>query len=198
MLLDEMDPGDPRREVLEKIETQSRRASAIANSLLNLARPERTGFEELSLNDAVRDTLGLFEPQVKGRGIRLTTELDPGLPPVRGHKGKMQQVLLNLLLNARDAVGDGGRITVRTTPAGDRVALEVTDDGAGIAEEDLHRIFDPFFTTKGRGRGTGLGLSITYGIVQEHDGEIAVESSPGEFTRFRVEIPAARSARAFA
>ena len=198
MLLEEMDPGDPRREILEKIEIQSRRASSIANSLLNLARPESAPLEELSLNDAVREVLPLFEPQLRGRAIRIEASLDPALPPVRGQKGKMQQVLLNLLLNARDAVGEEGRISVSTRCVDGRVVLEVQDDGVGIAEEDLPRIFDPFFTTKGRGHGTGLGLSISHGIVQEHEGEMAVESFPGEFTRFRVELPASPVAQALA
>ncbi len=198
MLLEDLDSDDPRREILEKIEAQSARASAIANSLLDLAGPARGAFEEISLNDAVRDVLALFEPQLKGRSIRIETDLAPDLPIVRGHRGKMQQVLLNLLLNARDAVGSDGRIVVRTTHGGGRVQLEVVDDGVGIAEEDLPLIFDPFFTTKGRGRGTGLGLSITHGIVAEHDGGMTVESTPGESTRFRVELPSAHPARALA
>ena len=87
---------------------------------------------------------------------------------------------------------------MRTARTGERVILEVVDDGVGIAEEDLPRIFDPFFTTKGRGKGTGLGLSISYGIVREHDGAMQAESVPGEFTRFRIELPAHKPVRAFA
>jgi len=198
LLLDDMAPDDPRRETLEKIETQTRRVSTIANSLLNLARPERTTFESLPLNDAVREVLRLFEPQIREKRIELHVALSDELPDVRGHRGKLQQVLLNLLSNAQDAVLGGGRISVRTVHAGGRVALEVTDDGIGIAESDLPRIFDPFFTTKGRGKGTGLGLSISYGIVREHDGTMQVESVPGEFTRFRVELPVHKPARAMA
>ncbi|HZN54194.1 MAG TPA: ATP-binding protein [Candidatus Polarisedimenticolaceae bacterium] len=198
LLLEEMALDDPRRETLTKIETQTRRASTIANSLLNLARPERSTFETLALNDAVQEVLKLFEPQIRGRRIVLHPELAPQLPEVRGHRGKLQQVLLNLLSNARDAVEGGGRIAVRTVRSGERVVLEVVDDGVGIAEEDLPRIFDPFFTTKGRGKGTGLGLAISYGIVREHDGAMQVESVPGEFTRFRVELPAHKPARALA
>lgn len=189
MLLEEMPDDDPRRDILRKIEEQSLRASKIANSLLNLSRPEDAAFEALDLNEAVREVMRLFEPQIRGRGIRLEADLAPDLPPVPGHRGKIQQVLLNLLLNARDAVAGDGRIAVATSSRGDRVTLEVLDDGAGIAEEDLPRVFDPFFTTKGRGKGTGLGLSISYGIVREHDGEILVDSVPGERTRFRVELP---------
>ncbi len=198
MLLEEMSPDDPRRAILEKIEAQSRRASSIANSLLNFARPERSVYEDLSLNDTVTEVLRLFDPKIRERGIRVETSLAADLPRVHGHKGKIQQVLLNLLLNAWDAVEDGGRVVVSTEVRAGAVVLQVVDDGVGIAEEDLPRIFDPFFTTKGRGKGTGLGLSISYGIVREHDGEMSAESVPGEWTRFRVEFPEVRPAEALA
>jgi PAS domain S-box-containing protein len=191
--------GGPRRDLLTKIEAQTRRASEIANSLLNLARPERIPFEALDVNAAVREVLALFAPQVRGGGVRLEARLEEGLPPVHGHRGKLQQLLLNLLLNARDAVGQQGNITVSTRlPGGaERIVIEVADDGVGISEDDLPRIFDPFFTTKGRGKGTGLGLSISYGIVREHRGEIRAERAGG-WTRFRVELPAVGQARAMA
>jgi signal transduction histidine kinase len=149
------------------------------------------------LNDAVREVLRLFEPQIRDKRIVLQVELLEELPEVHGHRGKLQQVLLNLLSNAKDAVEGGGRIGVRTVLRDDRIVLEVDDDGIGIAEHDLAQIFDPFFTTKGRGKGTGLGLSISYGIVREHDGAMFVESTPGEFTRFRVELPVPATAAAF-
>jgi len=196
LLLEELAPEDPRRELLRKIDDQTRRASDIANSLLDLAHPERVALESIDLNALVEDTLRLFDSHVRGRGIEMDADLEDALPRVRGHRGKIQQVLLNLLINARDAVGEGGRVVVRTLDEGDAAALEVVDDGAGIAEEDLPRIFDPFFTTKGRGRGTGLGLSICYGIVREHGGEIRVESEPGTRTSFRVELPAVGPAAA--
>jgi PAS domain S-box-containing protein len=198
ILLEEMSPDDPRRQTLEKIEVQTRRASSIANSLLNLARPERSAFENLALNEAVHEVIKLFEPQIRDKKITLQADLGDDVAEVRGHRGKLQQVLLNLLSNARDAVEGGGHITVRTARHGERILLEVLDDGVGIADDDLPHIFDPFFTTKGRGKGTGLGLSISYGIVREHDGAMQVESVPGEFTRFRVELPVHRPARAFA
>jgi len=198
ILLEDLEADDPRRGTLEKIEAQTRRASSIANSLLNLARPERSAFEMLPLNDAVHEVVKLFEPQIRDKKITLRADLGTDLPDVRGHRGKLQQVLLNLLSNARDAVEGGGHITVRTARRDERVVLEVTDDGVGIADEDLPHIFDPFFTTKGRGKGTGLGLSISYGIVREHDGAMHVESVPGEFTRFRVDLPVHRPAQALA
>ena len=198
MLLDDVPEGDLRRALLEKIEAQTRRASGIANSLLNLARPERDTFERFDLNEAVAEILRLFEPQVRGRGIRVESELGAGLPSVLGNRSKIQQVFLNLLMNARDAVDGEGSIRVSSGLAGDRAVVEVVDDGRGIAEDDLPRVFDPFFTTKTRGKGTGLGLSISYGIVREHDGEMHVDSVPGRFTRFRVELPVPRSAIASA
>jgi two-component system NtrC family sensor kinase len=152
----------------------------------------------LDVNATVQEVLQLFEPQVRGSDIQLRTQIDDRSMLIRGHKGKLQQVLLNLLINARDAVDNGGVITLMTRRRDDKVIIEVMDDGSGIADEDLPRIFDPFFTTKGRAKGTGLGLAITYGIVREHGGEIQVESSPSEFTRFRVELPYGSSAQALA
>jgi PAS domain S-box-containing protein len=198
MLLEECAADDPRREPLEKIELQANRAAEITGSLLNLARPEETGIERVECEGTIREVVQLFEPQIRGRGIDLELDIESGLPAIRGDKGKLQQVLLNLLMNARDAVHSGGTIKLSGRASDGKVEMLVEDNGIGIAEEDLGSIFDPFFTTKGRGRGTGLGLSITYGIVQEHGGEIHVESQPGEFTRFRVEFPVSPDARATA
>ncbi|HXV77377.1 MAG TPA: ATP-binding protein, partial [Candidatus Polarisedimenticolaceae bacterium] len=197
LLMDELDPDDRRRAVLEKIEQQTQRAAGITGSLLNLARPANTAAEPIDVNRLIGEVIQLFEPQVRRTGIRLTTSLSDGLPRIAGNRGKLQQVVLNLLINARDALGQRGTIAVATRGvAGGGVAIDVTDDGPGIADDDLPRIFDPFFTTKGRSKGTGLGLSISYGIVREHDGQIHVESRPDRFTRFRVELPAIRSAEA--
>ncbi len=198
LLLEDLPDDDPRRKTLGKIESQTQRAARIVNSLLNLSRPEETEFEVISLNETVRETLQLFEPQFRGRELRIETVLSEASTDVLGNKGKVQQVLLNLLINARDAVGPGGRIRVTTERWRNRVIAEIEDDGVGIAADDLPRIFDPFFTTKGRGKGTGLGLSISYGIVQEHSGELSVDSRPGSFTRFRLEFPAFASVGATA
>jgi PAS domain S-box-containing protein len=194
MLQEETADGHPWRPVLAKIEAQTRRASGIANSLLDLARPERRSFEPLDWNETVREAVQLAEPSLRGGDVRLDLDLGPDPLPVTGHRGKLQQVVLNLLLNARDAVGESGRIRIATRSVGDRAVLEVADDGVGIAEEDLPRIFDPFFTTKARSKGTGLGLSISYGIVRDHGGRIEAASGEGG-TRFTVTLPAARRAR---
>jgi len=116
------------------------------------------------------------------------------LPTVLGSTTRLQQVFLNLLMNARDAMPGGGMLEVRTTAHNGSVEVELTDNGAGIAPEHLHKIFDPFFTTKPTGRGTGLGLSVSYGIIKEHAGKVDVKSTPGKGTSFRLEFPAARKA----
>jgi len=181
--------GVPRRELLEKIEQQTERATGITRSLLNLARPEETVFEALDLNEAVSGVVQLFEPQIRRGPVELSLELSQRPLRVRGSKGKLQQVLLNLLMNARDAVGASGKIRVCTRFQEGLALLQVIDDGMGIPEDDLPRIFDPFFTTKSRGKGTGLGLSISFGIVEEHGGRLQALSSPGEMTQFCVELP---------
>jgi two-component system NtrC family sensor kinase len=191
LLLEECTPHDPRRNLLDKIEAQARRASKITHSMLHLARPENTEFELLDLNALVGEVLQLFMPQIRGANLALNVDLGEGLPQLLGHKAKLQQVLLNLLINSRDAIGDSGTISLETSCENGRIRMEIVDDGVGIADEDLSRVFDPFFTTKGRGKGTGLGLAVTHGIVREHDGQINVECRPGVYTRFRVELPVA-------
>jgi len=146
------------------------------------------------LNRVIRETLVLVEHQLDQAGIRVELDLDAPLGPVLGHPGKLQQVFLNLFLNARDAMEAGGVLEVRGRSQGQSVRVEVRDTGPGIAPENLHRVFDPFFTTKAVRRGTGLGLSVTYGIVREHGGQIEVESRPGEGACFRLEFPLARKA----
>ncbi len=111
---------------------------------------------------------------------------------MKGNAGKLQQVFLNLFLNARDAMENGGMLAVRTWSEEGFARVDVADSGQGIAPENMARIYDPFFTTKGAKKGTGLGLSITYGIVREHGGAIEVDSRPGAGTRFHVELPLAR------
>ncbi|HVV46828.1 MAG TPA: ATP-binding protein, partial [Bryobacteraceae bacterium] len=127
-------------------------------------------------------------------GIEVRTTFDPHLDPVKGNPGKLQQVFLNLFLNAKDAMDPQGVLEV-TTRAGENGAIvEVADNGHGIAPEHLSRIYDPFFTTKSAKKGTGLGLSVTYGIIQEHHGAIEAISRPGEGTCFHLEFPATTKA----
>ena len=125
--------------------------------------------------------------------IEIVRDYGENVPDAYGNAGKLQQVFTNLLLNARDAIPDGGRITVSTGIADDgSLIAEISDTGIGIAPENVAKIYDPFYTTKGVGQGTGLGLAVSYGIIQEHAGRISVDSEPGHGTTFRITLPSAR------
>jgi two-component system, NtrC family, sensor kinase len=181
--------------VLDKITQQSFRAAEIANGLLNFSRTSTTEFRSTDLNQVIRDTLSLLEHQFKTAQILVDLDLTGDLPPIHGNQGKLQQVFLNLLLNAKEAMPGGGRLRVATLVNGHVEAL-VSDSGSGIAPEHLKRIYDPFFTTKtrpGDKRGTGLGLAVSYGIIQEHAGKIHVESAVGSGTTFHLEFPLIRN-----
>jgi signal transduction histidine kinase len=186
--------SDPQKAgLLEKITKQTFRASEIVNNLLNFSRTSGTELTEISLNKVIADTLALLDHQLKVAHIQVQTELNENLPLIQGNAGRLQQVFLNLFLNAKDAMAGGGVLNVSTLN-GEFVTVRVSDTGSGIAQEHIHRIYDPFFTTKtlpgeGQNRGTGLGLSITYGIIQEHAGNIRVESRPGEGTTFTLDFP---------
>ena len=189
--------GDSQKSlILEKIAKQTFRASEIVNSLLNFSRTSTTSLGDVNLNRVIQETLSLLEHQLQKSGIAVETGLDPNLPPIHGNSGKLQQVFLNLFLNARDAMPAGGRLEVRTWRGASGARIEVADTGQGIAPEHVHRIYDPFFTTKAARKGTGLGLSVTYGIIQEHGGSIEVSNGRDGGARFRIELPFAMSASA--
>jgi PAS domain S-box-containing protein len=194
MLAKEMPDGDPRHSIIEKIVKQTFRASEIVNNLLNFSRTGAGELADVDLNRLVEETLSLVAHPLKTSQIRVVKQLSDGLPPVRGSANKLQQVFLNLFLNARDAMPTGGMLEVRTAAHNGSVEIEVVDTGNGIPREHIHKIFDPFFTTKATGRGTGLGLSVSYGIIKEHAGRIDVRSTPGRGTSFHVEFPAVRKA----
>jgi PAS domain S-box-containing protein len=192
--------ADPKlTALLDKITRQTFRASEIVNSLLNFSRTSATEFTDVNLNKVVAETLTLLEHQLKTSQIKIDTSFYEDLPTIHGNAGKLQQVFLNLFLNARDAMaGKGGKLHISTSN-GTSVLVSITDTGTGIAPEHINRIYDPFFTTKnapreGQARGTGLGLAVTYGIIQEHAGKIRVDSSPGKGTTFHLEFPLIRKA----
>ncbi|HWP84202.1 MAG TPA: ATP-binding protein, partial [Terriglobia bacterium] len=194
MLAQQLPPGDQKAKVVEKIIRQTFRAAEIVNSLLNFSRTKGTALGPVDLNKVIAETLLLLEHPFQAAQIVVETHLEPGLPLVHGNADKLQQVFLNLFLNAKDAMPQGGQLRITTWTEQARVRIEVRDNGVGIAPEHLPRIYDPFFTTKGPGRGTGLGLAVSYGIVQEHSGKISAESRPGLGTRFELEFPALRKA----
>jgi len=193
MLAKQLQSDPQKAAVLDKIIKQTFRASEIVNNLLNFSRTTGTELTEISLNKVITDTLALLEHQFKVGRIQVQTELNEKLPLISGNAGRLQQVFLNLFLNAKDAMSGGGVLNVATLN-GEFVSVRVSDTGSGIAQENIQRIYDPFFTTKtspaeGQNRGTGLGLSVTYGIIQEHAGQIRVESRPGEGTTFTLDFP---------
>ncbi len=194
MLAKQMPEGDPRHSIIEKIVKQTFRASEIVNNLLNFSRTGLAEAGDVDVNRVVEETLSLMAHPLKISHIQVVKQLGEPLPPVRGSANKLQQVFLNLFLNARDAMPGGGMLEVRTAAHNGTVEIEVADTGAGIAREHINRIFDPFFTTKPNGRGTGLGLSVSYGIIKEHAGKIDVRSAPGKGTSFHLELPAVRKA----
>jgi PAS domain S-box-containing protein len=197
MLTKHMRDDERLATVLEKITQQTFRASEIVNGLLNFSRTSGTEFTSVDLNELLRDTVTLLEHQFKTSQIRVETNLDPHLSRIHGNQGKLQQVILNLMLNAKDAMFGTPNATLKiaTFNGAGRVLMRIQDSGAGIEGEHLHRIYDPFFTTKtkpqaGEHKGTGLGLAVTYGIMQEHAGKIHVESELGVGTAFQLEFPA--------
>ena len=196
MLSKQLQGDEQKGGLLDKITRQTFRASEIVNNLLNFSRTSGAEFAEVDINRIILETLSLLEHQFKTTKIRVQDELAPHLPLIQGNAGRLQQVFLNLFLNAKDAMPGGGTLRVATSN-GDGVSVIISDTGSGIAQEHIQRIYDPFFTTKaspqdGQKRGTGLGLSVTYGIIQEHAGKIRVESSPDAGTTFYLEFPLMR------
>jgi two-component system, NtrC family, sensor kinase len=191
MLLDGSEPDDPRTKLLEKIERQTFRAAKIVNSLLNLSRPAQIDVGPVDLHVIIHDVLSLLEHQFKTANIQVRKDLSPEPPILLSVEHKLQQIFLNLFLNARDAMPKGGWLSIETRMQQDQdqAVVRIGDTGGGIRAEDLSRIYDPFFTTKPIGQGTGLGLSITYGIVREHGGVITCESPEGKGTTFVLTLP---------
>jgi hypothetical protein len=189
MLAKQVAEDSAKSQILDKIAKQTFRASEIVNSLLNFSRTSSTSFGPVNLNKVIQETLSLLDHQLQKAGIVIRANYDSDPPVIQGNAGKLQQVFLNLFLNARDAMPSGGRLEIRTWREGSRAQVEVDDSGTGIAPEHLHRIYDPFFTTKAARKGTGLGLSVSYGIIQEHDGSIEVSNRPAGGARFHIAFP---------
>jgi len=194
MLAKQIPGDDPRQKTIERIVKQTFRASEIVNNLLNFSRTGGADFNEVNLNAVLDETLTLVQHPFRTARVNVLRNYGGNLPSVLGSTTRLQQVFLNLFMNARDAMPGGGMLEVRTGAHNGSVEVEITDTGAGISADDLNRIFDPFFTTKTSGRGTGLGLSVSYGIIKEHAGKVDVRSTPGKGTSFRLEFPAARKA----
>jgi PAS domain S-box-containing protein len=193
---DELPDGSHVRDDVDEIYGAAERAAALTHQLLLFSRREVARPQVLDLNDVVTDTERLLG-RTLGKNVELSTSLEDGLWPVMADAGQLEQVLMNLAVNARDAMPDGGTITIETGNAelepGRYVSLSVTDTGSGMSPDVAAHAFEPFFTTKDRGEGTGLGLSTTYGIVEEAGGDIRIDSEEGRGTAVRVYLPAAVS-----
>jgi signal transduction histidine kinase len=193
MLIQQIPEGDPKHKLLEKIRVQTLRASGIVNNLLNFSRTSDTQFREVEINKCLDDTLQLLEPQMRNSKVEIVRNYGEDVLPAYGNASKLQQVFMNLIINARDAMPGGGRLMIQTRMVDTSLVVDFRDTGAGIAPENIAKIYDPFFTTKDVGQGTGLGLALSYGIIQEHGGRIFVESRPNEGAHFTIKLPTAYS-----
>jgi two-component system NtrC family sensor kinase len=175
--------------VLGKIEAQADRVGRIVKSLLNFSRnPSETSFYQVDLRESLQSIVSLIDYKLKNMNIKLEMSLTP-LKPLWAQGERIQQVFINIILNALDAMPKGGTLTIDLTSINHEAIVKIGDTGTGIKSQHLPHIFDPFFTTKGIGKGTGLGLSISYAIIKEHEGSITVKSEPDKGTEFTVTIP---------
>jgi len=176
-------------QILKKIEDQTDRVSKIVKNLLSFSRnPADLAFHRIDLKESLEEIISLIDYRLKSLNINLSLDLKPVL--IYAQRERLQQVFINIILNALDAMPGGGQLTIQTRQQEARAIIKITDTGLGIKPEHLPRIFDPFFTTKGIGKGTGLGLSISFAIVKEHEGQILVDSQVGQGTTFTIILPA--------
>jgi signal transduction histidine kinase len=180
------------QENLVHVEREIQRCKSIIGSLLTFARVSDKDFMPLNLNKVIQDTLAFTQSNLTKSGITVETDFNEDIPVVLGDSNELQQVFLNIIVNARKAMPDGGKLVIVTGSDndGNSVFVSYSDTGEGIEEEMIEKIFDPFFTTRKPGEGTGLGLSISYSIIKEHNGEIFVESKRGKGTTFTLVLPA--------
>jgi two-component system, NtrC family, sensor kinase len=183
---------------LKIIEKETKRCKSIIENLLRFARQEQVEFSEVDIPQVVADALAIVDHQLGINNIKVEQQLEQGIPSCHGNANQLQQVLMNLMINAQQAMsGNSGTVRLSAKPGEQGgVELRVSDTGPGISKEVQERIFEPFFTTKPAGQGTGLGLSVTYGIVKEHGGEIRLESKEGEGATFIITLPAWQEAAA--
>jgi two-component system, NtrC family, sensor kinase len=181
---------DQDRQDLDLILRETTRVREIVKGLLDFARESPSSKQPLDINEVIRQAMALLRGQKEFYRIVIEEALEDDLPQISGDRNQLQQVLLNLSLNACEAMPDGGKLQITTSAQDGEVIITVSDTGCGIKEEHLERVFDPFFTTKPVGKGTGLGLSVSYGIIHQHEGTIVVESIEGTGSTFTVRLPA--------
>jgi signal transduction histidine kinase len=185
---------EERLDMIQDLVSESERAQKIVKDLLDFARDTDPADEALAIQELVEETLRLASNQIKLGRIKVRREVESELPPVVGDGQQLKQVFLNLVLNAVDAMSEGGTLTVSvsTTTRHEFVSLEISDTGVGIPDHQMDDIFNPFFTTKAKAKGTGLGLAVSQNIIKEHGGDIRVRSRVGRGSTFTVLLPAVR------
>ncbi len=216
LLRERMKKDDPNSEYVKMIERGALQCQRIVRGLLTFSRQDREPFQPTDVNKSIQEALLLAETQIKLQKIKVECHFDSNLPKIMGSANQLQQMALNMIINARDAMPQGGSLTIITrlrsqglkrgsAPASGSESLQARregalprrelievifqDTGAGMTREEMIRVFDPFFTTKKAGRGTGLGLAISYGIIKNHGGDIRVDSEKGKGTTFTIVLP---------
>lgn len=190
-IADEIKLDEEAREDLEAIQRNAQRIARITTSLLNFSRQAPTEMAAVEVRALIDEALSLVSHAIKQNEIEVLREIPDDVPAVRGDRGRLEQVFVNLCKNGIDAMvaEGGGTLTLRAEMVGTHVEIVVRDTGPGLPTEVQDQIFEPFFTTKEQGKGTGLGLSISYGIIAEHEGEIRLDSKPGQGAAFTVVLP---------
>ena len=189
LLKTEIPADNKRRKILEMALSETIRLSDLLRKMLSFSKPDQEERHPVDINSVLDEILLLHEKQLKENDINIAATFADGLKLVNASKNQLRQVFLNMVANARDAMPDGGTLSVVTGGDADTVCVEVTDTGTGIREEHLDKIFDSFFTTKGEVKGVGLGLSVCYGFIKDHGGDIEVNSKMGQGTTFTISLP---------
>ncbi len=194
LLKTEIPPQSKRRRILEMALSETVRLTDLLRKMLSFSKPDQEERQPTDINAILDEILLLYGKQLRENSIRAVFSFDENCGPVHASRNQMRQVFLNLISNARDAMPEGGTLSVTTRAGKDRVRIEFADTGTGIQKENLPHIFDAFFTTKGSVKGVGLGLSVCYGFIRDHGGDIQAESEPGSGTTFTITLPAAAPA----
>jgi len=189
LLKTEVPPENKRRKILDMALSETVRLTELLRKMLSFSKPDEEERQPVDINTIMDEILLLMTKQLQENSVRISSFFSDGLGKVYASKNQLRQVFLNLISNARDAMPDGGTLTIKTAKQGDDIHIEVSDTGVGIRDENIERIFDAFFTTKDNIKGVGLGLSVCYGFIKEHGGDIKVSSKKGEGTTFIVIIP---------
>ncbi len=189
LLKTEVSPQSKRRKILEMALSETVRLSDLLRKMLSFSKPDQEQRQPIDINTVIDEILLLHEKQLRENDIHIATTFADGLDRVNASKDQLRQVFLNMVANARDAMANGGTLTVTTSSDGENVIIEITDTGTGIKAEHIDKIFDSFFTTKGEVKGVGLGLSVCYGFIKDHDGDIVVKSQMGTGTTFVITLP---------